>query len=223
MPNGISCAYFAIKSYKVAKEDENVFRGGIAGIQTVRTLDAVSSAIGALPAASVMSLGGKAAKASAPVGASFGSTLPPICHKAGKFLSGMAKFGRKLVYPLIVLSGILNTARAEDKVKTGVSQASGIGLMYASETIAEKFLNPITHKIESSAKPWVKGAWAVARGLIYVGASLGGYDIGNKFASSIVDKVRGHKLKKTKEKFETINANLPNNNQNTVFSTMKLD
>ena len=149
MPNGISCAYFALKNYKVAKEDENVFRGGIAGIQTVRTLDAATSAVSALPAATVMSIGGKAAKASAPVGASFGSTLPPVCQKAGKFLSGMAKVGRKLVYPLIVLSGVFNTMRSDDKVKTGVAQATGIGLMYTAETVAEKLLVPLSKTIET--------------------------------------------------------------------------
>ena len=225
MPNGISCAYFALKNYKVAKEDENVFRGGIAGIQTVRTLDAVTSAVSALPAATVMSIGGKAARASAPVGASFGSTLPPVCHKAGKFLSGLAQVGRKLVYPLIALSGVFNTLRSEDKVKTGTSQAAGIGLMYAAETVAEKLLIPMTSKVDSFAsnKPWLKALWAVARGAIYVTASLGGYELGNRIASSSVDKFRNKKLEKTKHKMDVINNNPVQTNNGNVFSTMKLD
>lgn len=225
MPNGVSCAYFALKNYKVAKEDENVFRGGIAGIQTVRTLDAATSAVSALPAATVMSIGGKAPKASVPAGASFGSTLPPICHKGGKFLSGLAKVGRKLVYPLILLSGVFNTLRSDDKVKTGASQAAGIGLMYAAETVAEKILVPVTSKVNSisSGKPWVKALWAVARGVVYVGASLGGYELGNRIAGSSVDKIRSKKLQKTKEKMDVINNNPITDNNSNVFSTMKLD
>ena len=225
MPNGISCAYFALKNYKVAKEDENVFRGGIAGIQTIRTLDAATSAVSALPAATVMSIGGKAARASAPVGASFGSTLPPVCHKAGKFLSGMAKVGRKLVYPLIALSGVFNTLRSDDKVKTGVAQATGIGLMYTAETVAEKLLVPLSKTIETkvSNKPWLKALWAVARGATYVAASLGGYEIGNRIASSTVEQFRNKKLEKTKQKIDVINNNSVTADNKNVFSTMKLD
>lgn len=225
MPNGISCAYFALKNYEVAKEDENVFRGGIAGIQAIRTIDAATSTVSALPAATVMSIGGKAQKIKAPAGASFGSTLPPVCQKAEKCLSSLAKTGRKLVYPLIALSGVLNTIRSKDKVKTGVSQATGIGLMYAAETVAEKLLVPLSRTIENkcATKPALKALWAVARGIVYVSASLSGYEIGNRIAAASVDKIRANKLEKTKEKFDTINTTLPNQNENVVFSGMKLD
>ena len=44
MPNGISCACFAIRNHKAAETTNNAFREGIAAIQTVRTLDAAAQA-----------------------------------------------------------------------------------------------------------------------------------------------------------------------------------
>ena len=117
MPNGISCAYFAARNHIYGKKEDNPFKKGIAGIQTARTVDAVA----------------KTGAIAGPFGA-------PITN----FVNGIAKVGKKIVYPLIIGSGIYNTVKSDDKVKTGASNAFGISTMYGFEVVAEKCLNKIT-------------------------------------------------------------------------------
>ena len=45
MPNGISCAYFAARNYIYGTKEQNIFKEGIAGAQTVRTIDAVTNTL----------------------------------------------------------------------------------------------------------------------------------------------------------------------------------
>lgn len=196
MPNGVSCACFAIRNHKIAESTNNVFRRGIAGIQTVRTVDA-------------------AAKASVIQQSALKPALP--------YLSKAAAFLRKLVYPLIIASGVYNTAKSDDKVRTGFSQAAGIGAMYGCEKVAEKGLKHIDKKIENLKGnkyfKAIKIAWYVAKGLLYLGASLGGYEGGSKLVEKIIDKIRGTKPseEKKKDSFDEINNNIPPSHVSNVF------
>lgn len=200
MPNGISCAYFALKNLKVGKANKDVFREGIAGCQTVRTVDEAIKFKG----------------------------VPPISKAANGFINSAAKFARKIVYPLIIASGVYNTVRADDKVKTGAMQASGIATMYAFETVAEKALKNISNKLLNI--PFVKNHNAarfgvyVAKGLAFVAASLAGYDIGSNGAENIVNKIRERKTKNINNpevKEETKNSDEMGNVLNEfVFSDM---
>lgn len=171
MPNGVSCACFAIRNHKVAETTNNVFREGIANIQSVRTVNEVAKASTAIQ----------------------NSAIKP----ALPFLDSLACTLRKLIYPLIIGSAVYNTVKSDDKVKTGLSQAAGIGAMYGCEKIAEKYLKQVDKKVNnlkgSKYTKLIKVGWYVAKGLIYLASSLGGFKGGSELVSTIIDKIRGKK------------------------------
>ena len=104
MPNGISCAFFAARNHIYGHNEHNVFKEGIAGCQTIRTADAVADAV-----------------------AHTGTVAKSVAKPVSGFLGKAAKYARKIVYPLIIASGIYNTVKSDDKVKTGAMQVGGIG------------------------------------------------------------------------------------------------
>lgn len=165
MPNGISCAYFAGKNLIYGQKEKNVFKEGIAGIQTTRTIDsAAQSGVLKIPYA--------------------------------KPLSEITRVLKKLLYPLIILSGVYNTIKSDDKVKTGVQQAGGISSMYVFEKLAEKGLNIIDNKLRSTNiiknnKKLSVGLYIV-KGLTFIAASLSGYNLGSKVSGIAVDKIRNN-------------------------------
>ena len=167
MPNGISCAYFAARNHIYGKQEDNPFKEGIAGIQTARTIDAVAKT---------------------------GAIKGPFAAPVSNFFNGAATIGKKIVYPLIIGSGIYNTIKSDDKVKTGTTNALGISTMYCFEVVAEKGLNKLTTLLSKSDKftnnKFAKTAWYVAKGLAFVAASLGGYNVGSKAAETFIDEYR---------------------------------
>lgn len=164
MPNGISCAYFAVKNYSYGKQNNDLFRDGIAGAQTVRTVDTIAQTSKA--AASVTSVTGK--------------------------LAGLAK---KIVYPLIILSGVRTTVKSNDKVKTGVEQASAISTMYAFEEISSKILNKAEAFLKKSSfmpkNKIANAALYLAKGSAFIAASMTGYNVGKDIGSKIISAARG--------------------------------
>ena len=179
MPNGISCAYFAARNHIYGKKEHNLFKEGIAGAQTARTIDTVAK--------------------TGVIKGSFAAPIISIFDKA-------ANVARKIVYPLIIASGVYNTAIADDKLKTGASQASGIATMYVFEQAAEKGLKKINNKLSNTNivqnNKAARIALYIAKGLTFVAASLSGYNLGSKSAEKIVDKAR--------DKKEEININQEN-------------
>ncbi len=165
MPNGISCVYFAATNYLKGKQNSDIFREGICGVQTVRTVDNIAQAANA---------------------------ASPIAGVTGK-IAGAAK---KLVYPLIILSGAYTTAKSKDKVRTGAEQAGGISFMYTFEKLAEKGLNAAAKSFGNSSRiPHNKitsTAFYIAKGAAFIGASLSGYSLGKSAGRGIVDKIRGN-------------------------------
>ena len=170
MPNGISCAYFAARNHIYGQKEHNIFKEGIAGAQTARTIDTVAKT---------------------------GIIKGPLASPISNIFSKAAAIARKIVYPLIIASGVYNTAIAEDKVKTGASQATGIATMYAFEKFAEKGLKNINNKLSQTNivknNKVARTALYIAKGLSFVAASLTGYNIGSKSAEKIIDKVRSKK------------------------------
>ncbi len=133
-----------------------------------------------------------------------------------------AKLACKIVYPLIIMSGIYNTVKADDKVKTGAAQAGGIASMYAFEQTAERGLNSICKKISESGcvknNKAARAALYVAKGAAFVAASLAGYNFGSKAACGVVDAVRNKKSDNLikKEFTETV---LDKNQENAMKET----
>ena len=188
MPNGVSCAYFAIKNHKVWETKHDPFREGIAGCQTVRTLDAVAASN------TVQNVSGFATPNSI-IG-----RMSSAATKSSGFLKKAAGFARKIVYPLIIGSGIYNTIKADDKVKAGAMNAAGIGTMYAFEQVAEQALKGISRnllntKFAANHKAARLGIY-IARGLTFAAASLLGYDIGSNGAEKLVNNFRENKADK---------------------------
>ena len=167
MPNGISCAYFAVRNHLYGQKESNIFKEGIAAAQTTRTVDAVAQA-----------------------GAAKGAVSGP----AAKFFGKAAKIARKIVYPLIIGSGIYNTVKADDKVRTGASQGAGIAAMYLFEQTAEKGLNSLNKAVLNTnlAKnnKYARAGVYILKGLGFVAASLTGYNAGSKAGEIVIDKFR---------------------------------
>ena len=180
MPNGLSCLYFAGINLIYGKKEGNVFKDGIGVIQTVRGADFLASD-------KMITTAAKTAK----------NPFAGPLHHAAKAL-------KKILYPLIIVSGIYNTVKSKDKVKTGASQATGIGMMFGMEQIAEKVLVGLEKKIFSNEalknNKKARIAWYIARGIAYATASLTGYKTGNNLAGKIVDNTRNRKAKKAAKK-----------------------
>ncbi len=133
---------------------------------------------------------------------------------------------------LIIGSGIYNTFKSDDKVKTGTSQALGISTMYCFEKVAEKGLNSVTKMLSKSEKytnnKFAKVAWYVAKGLAFVAASLKGYNVGSNLGESLVNKCRNLKSQKNDEKIQfdqKNNTSFPIEeglNETQIFSEMQL-
>ncbi len=163
MANGISCAFFAGKNLIYGQKEKNVFKEGIGGIQTVRTVDsAAKSGLINIPNA-------------------------PILSKITAFL-------KKILYPLIILSGVYNTIKSEDKIKTGFEQAGGISFMYTFERCYEKIINPLEKKLINSPNArnnkFLKAGIYILKGAGFVCSSLAGYTLGSKLADTAVNKYR---------------------------------
>ena len=181
MPNGVSCLYFAGKNLIYGKKENNIFKNGIGVIQSIRGADFLTksavSAKGAVNAAEAANAG---------------------------LLSKAASTLKRCLYPLIILSGIYNTAKSKDKVKIGAQQAGGIGFMYTLENIAEKGLNIIDKKIMSNPanqnNKKIRVLWYIAKGMAFTIASVTGYKLGSKTMGNTIDKLRDNKARKAAEK-----------------------
>ena len=218
MPNGVSCAYFAVKNHETGKKDNNIFREGIAGIQGVRTLNAATALATPVLMAGLAEKSRKRFKdGSIPV--KFVDCLSNHMEGIRSNISSVANTGKKIVYPLIICSGILNTARSKDKIRTGCSEAGGISVMYLFENAAEKGLNKLQSYCSSHCRnnKFVKVLLPLAKGTAFVCASLLGYSLGSEGAKSMVDKLRNDK----KGNAENSDKNSDNQNKN-IFKTMQL-
>ncbi len=202
MANGVSCAYFAVRNYFYGKKEHNLFKDGIGVAQTVRT----AGAAGEIVQKSV-----KIQKKLADMGYANKNIL-----NTADFLTKKAEFCKNMLYPLIIASGVYNTIKSDDKVKTGISQGSGILSMRYFEKAFEKFIKDGIPKLVKKIKPRLSEATInkingitnklfsnkygkilkyVLQGALFATVSMTGYNVGSGVASKIVDKVRGNKYK----------------------------
>lgn len=177
MPNGISCAVFAARNHIYGKKEQNIFKEGIAHAQTARTIDSVTKT---------------------------GVLKGPVATPVTNFFGKAAAIARKIVYPLIIGSGIYNTIKSDDKVKTGASQAAGIATMYAFEQVAERGIKSVSKKLETTntvkTNKYARAGLYVLKGLTFVGASLTGYNVGSKAGEKMVDDARAKSNNKVENK-----------------------
>lgn len=184
MPNGISCAYFTAKNFITGKKEGNYFRDGIAGAQAVRTVDSVADGIRAAGVAA--------------------ETCNSAASASTGFIGKAAAFAKRIVYPLIILSGVYDTIRSKDKVRTGVSQGLGITSMYIAEQGTEKLLKGFKNLTDRSAavqnNRLLRFGLYAARGACFAAASLFGYKIGSEGGKNIVDELRSNRSERKEAK-----------------------
>lgn len=220
MPNGVSCAYFAVKNHETGRKDNNIFREGIAGIQGIRTLNAATAlATPVLMAGLAEKSRRRFKEGSLPV--KFIDGLSNHMEGIRTNVSSVANTGKKIVYPLIICSGILNTVRSEDKVRTGCSEAGGISVMYLFENAAEQGLNKLQSFCSShySNNKAIKVLLPFVKGFAFICASLLGYSLGSEGAKSMVDKLRSNK----KGNVDKTDNSKTDNQPNSIFDTMKME
>lgn len=225
MPNGVSCLFFAGKNLIYGQKEKNLFKEGIGVIQTIRGADFIASASNTsknatVSAASVASSGTTGASAVSSATVVNGNPIRSLLGDSAKFL-------KKILYPLFIVSGIYNTAKSDDKIKTGACQFSGIGVMYAFEQIAEKSLSKFDKFLNNKAAVCKNKTAKIAlyglKGMIYAGASMLGYSVGNKIAEKSVDKIRDIKNEKAiqKELYKYYSDNYTQNDKTPVFDEIE--
>lgn len=190
MPNGVSCGYFAARNFVYGEKEDNIFKKGIGVIQTVRTVDAIAQKV---PAST------------------------PLLGSKKAFLEHSALTLKEYVYPLIIASGIRNTIKSDDKVKTGVSQASAISVMWVFEKLAENKLNSLESNFEKKGK-LTRAVWYLAKGVMFIASSMLGYSAGNKAGEFAVTQIR--KNNGTREQQNTLLLSPVNESE--VFEDMDI-
>lgn len=133
-------------------------------------------------------------------------------HKAFEYAGKVTKFAVDHVNPLICASGVIKTAKSNDKIKTGITEAGALTLMFAGEGIIkqnydkvanskalknfgqkiknDKLFKPIyeyitKHKLGGKIGMIVKGA-------VFVGGSMGSYAIGENLGSKYADHIKAN-------------------------------
>ena len=104
--------------------------------------------------------------------------------KESKVVNGVVKatdWATKNVNPLICVSGGIKVLMSDDKPKAAIRETSAIATMFAGERAAKLALA----KLPIGG---VKGT--IIKGLLFVGASIASYSIGEKLGNHLADEIR---------------------------------
>lgn len=130
-------------------------------------------------------------------------------NKAFEYAGKVTKFAINNVNPLICASGVIKTAMADDKLKTGIIETAALTTMFAGEDFIKnnydkivnsekcknilekasnnKILKPVFEYLEKNN---LKGkAGMLIKGLTFVGGSMSSYALGQNLGEKIADKV----------------------------------
>lgn len=133
-------------------------------------------------------------------------------NKAFEYAGKVTQFAVNNVNPLICASGVVKTAMAEDKVKTGITEAAALSAMFAGEGLIKLNYDKIASSqsvknvgarlsktrvvkpvFEYMSKNKMGGkAGAIVKGLIFVGGSMTSYAIGRKYGEEIANRVEAN-------------------------------
>lgn len=142
-------------------------------------------------------------------------------NKAFEYAGKVTQFAVNNVNPLICASGVVKTAMADDKVKTGITEAAALSAMFAGEGLIKlnydkaansktvkdslkkvsdtKAMKPVFEYLEKNKLNGKIGA--VVKGLVFVGGSMASYSIGQKYGDIAANRVEANLgLKKTAQK-----------------------
>lgn len=132
--------------------------------------------------------------------------------KVFEYAGKATKFAVNNVNPLICASGVIKTAMAEDKVKTGITEAMALSTMFAGEKLTKmhydkivnsktckslinkasdmKILKPVFEYIKKHNLGGKIGK--ILKGVVFVGASIASYGVGQKIGDDFADKVKAN-------------------------------
>lgn len=163
MPNGISCAYFAGKNLIYGQKEKNVFKEGIAGIQTTRAIDSAAQAgILKIPHANTLTK----------ITGTIKKCLYPLIILSGAY--NTIKSEDKVKTGCQQASGIASMYAFEKVAEKGLN-------------FIDKNLRS-TNTVKNNKK--LSASLYILKGISFVCASLAGYDLGSKIAGKSVDKIR---------------------------------
>lgn len=103
-------------------------------------------------------------------------------NKAVDYAVKGVRWGVNNVNPLICASGVLKVAMSEDKTESAVKEVAALATMFAGEGIAKNILPKL---IKTKGK-----MGAIIRGLLFVGASIGSYSIGEYMGKDLAKDVK---------------------------------
>lgn len=106
-------------------------------------------------------------------------------NKAVNYAVKGVNWATKNVNPLICVSGGLKVAMAEDKTSAAINEVAALSTMFAGETIAKKALPKLIEKL-----PLNKKMGAVVKGLLFVGASMTSYALGEGLGKDLAKNVK---------------------------------
>ena len=143
-------------------------------------------------------------------------------NKAFEYAGKVTKFAVNNVNPLICVSAGIKTAMSDDKVKTGITEATALTAMFAGEGLTklnygkiinskafknllekaskQKFLEPVfkfitKHKLQGKIGTVVKA-------ITFIAASMGSYAIGHKYGEELSNRVKANLNIKTPKKID---------------------
>ena len=93
----------------------------------------------------------------------------------------------KNVNPLICVSGGVKVLMSDDKVSSGIKEAAALSTMFAGEAVAKKVLPEIIKKIPVGNK-----VGTLINGLLFVGASIGSYSVGEVLGKDLAKEVKAN-------------------------------
>ena len=95
------------------------------------------------------------------------------------------KWATKNVNPLICVSGGVKVLMSDDKTTAAVKEVAALSTMFAGEAVAKKLLPKLIANLPVGSK-----AGAIINGLLFVGASIASYSVGEKLGTDLAKEVK---------------------------------
>ena len=183
--NIVTSAIFGVRNYEKGN-DGHTLRYAVALGQAKRVADFVTTLDN--------SVGKTARTATEAIGkASKGSIF---LESVGR----VANFSSTHINPLIIGSAVLDVVNSENKVETAVVSASALGTMFTTEKLMKKYLKDVPKlscfkKITAAVTKAFEGTkygkyvGPVLEGLAFVGGSITGYAVGERFGKTLIGKL----------------------------------
>lgn len=189
MYSALASTIFAVRNYDKAANGD-IGRGAVAAAQAVGVAQEVAKSNKAVSVFSDLSKHSKA----------FGH------------VAKVAKFAADNVNPLICVSAGIKTAMSDDKVKTGITEATALTAMFTGEALMKanygkiikstafrntlakaaksKFLKPIFKYVNNHKLQGKIGT--ILKAVTFIAASMTAYSIGQKYGDQLSDRVKAN-------------------------------